>query len=545
MNTQISQNTNSHKQKLVWVDCDPGHDDYLALLMVVASDNFKLVGISTTFGNSEVENCTQNALGILELFKVDKNVKVYQGQSQPLVRDHQQLDGFHGHLGFSVPLDPKDRKAITTNVYQSMFEQMKQISEENENQTIEILTLASLTNIAKLITDFPESKQYIHSITGMFGSIISGNCSPNAEHNAYADPEATQIVLQSGVQVMMAPLELEKDICVPNNYVEKLLSIENQSDFVKTTIQCFEYVIKRQYEFYRKYIKDEEEILKKGVPMYDISASYYLIAPNQFKTQFYNVVCECKSEYCDGMTVVDVKNNSVTLCLTAFTVKADSTPLNFGFYYESLCPYCQVYMKTAWQEAVNTKDLLQLFSLDFYPYGNAKETKNGDRWEFTCQHGSVECYGNQMETCLLSQQWDNEQDKLNSIICIESEHLTSNKDFDNALEKCASEYNYNVEKVKTCITSSSGNYLQHQVAIATNNLNPPHKWVPWLVVNGKYDEDVQDEVESDPVQYICQNSGDKAKNVAACEKYLGQQKIIKEINYDYQVCYNDRAYILE
>ena len=121
-----------------------------------------------------------------------------------------------------------------------------------------------------------------------------------------------------------------------------------------------------------------------------------------------------------------------------------------------------------------------LIELDFIPFGNAHEEFNTstNKYDFTCQHGENECYGNLIETCAI--QIQGRVKSYETIICIESNIGYYSKDFDKTLEFCLSKEQNILKEIKDCLGNDLGNFYQHQMAQKTD-VN--HKYVPWIVVN--------------------------------------------------------------
>lgn len=115
-------------------------------------------------------------------------------------------------------------------------------------------------------------------------------------------------------------------------------------------------------------------------------------------------------------------------------------------------------------------------------------------YQFTCQHGPNECLGNLYEVCALNQSF---QVGISFIICLEAQIDQFSGDFNLAAQDCSTKTNVNLEILKNCVNGELGNSLQHEAAEKTNSLSPPHKYVPWVVVDDKHDDTVQDQVAND------------------------------------------------
>jgi len=187
-----------------------------------------------------------------------------------------------------------------------------------------------------------------------------------------------------------------------------------------------------------------------------------------------------------------------------------------ALYYESLCPGCEEFIGTSVKTFQNFKGHENLATLKFYPYGNARETQDGNKWKFSCQHGAPECQGNLVESCAIKKM----QPEMftNFLVCIKENISSQGNDFIKTTKICETDSaNYNA--VMACVNGDEGNAVQHDIAVATEGLKPAHKWVPWVVVDGVYDSDVQDQLSDDMLGYICDNYSDIPQVKEACKNH--------------------------
>ena len=181
------------------------------------------------------------------------------------------------------------------------------------------------------------------------------------------------------------------------------------------------------------------------------------------------------------------------LFLAFATVNADLFQLNF--YMESQCPYCQQFSQTTLTDALKLQDFLKYVNLTIFPYGNAQESQlSNGTWEFTCQHGPTECAGNLILAC--GRHYYQNTDFLNFFLCLESSNDPSTSG-----SGCATKYNLNYTEVQNCVDGAEGNQLQHEVAVETDSLQPPHQYVPWVTGNGEPMDIDSDQL----VPFICKN----------------------------------------
>ena len=175
-------------------------------------------------------------------------------------------------------------------------------------------------------------------------------------------------------------------------------------------------------------------------------------------------------------------------------------------YIESLCPDCVNFITKSFKDFYEKVKKPNLVDIEFIPYGNAHEVYNSTtkKYDFTCQHGELECYGNLVETCAI--QILGKVQSYSTILCIESNIAKYNKDFDRTLEFCLSSDQTSLQEIKECVKSDLGNYYEHQMAQKTD-VN--HMWVPWVVVNGYHDENEENEIIESLIDFVC--GDDKTK----------------------------------
>ena len=168
-------------------------------------------------------------------------------------------------------------------------------------------------------------------------------------------------------------------------------------------------------------------------------------------------------------------------------------------YMESLCPYCIEFITTSIKEFYEKVTRPNVAYIEIIPYGNAKETYDSstNKYSFTCQHGDNECYGNLIMTCSL-----NKLGRINgqkNIICLLENIYNFNRNFDLTLEYCLSSEPEILQEIKDCVESDIGNIYQHQMAQKTGE----HLGVPWILVDGIYDEDTNDKIWTSLTDYLC------------------------------------------
>ncbi|XP_075060793.1 gamma-interferon-inducible lysosomal thiol reductase [Mixophyes fleayi] len=188
-------------------------------------------------------------------------------------------------------------------------------------------------------------------------------------------------------------------------------------------------------------------------------------------------------------------------CLEYFTRKdhklSNEKAVQVELYYESLCGGCRKFL--ALQLFPTWLMLNDIMNITLVPYGNAVEKNDSGKWEFQCQHGPDECFGNTIEACLMYLLKDIDL-YFPPIFCMEfSPNVTK------ALEPCLAAYvpDISAKEVLECVNGDLGNKLMHQNALRTEALQPQHQYVPWVVINGKHDDTLQSKAQDALFNLIC------------------------------------------
>ncbi|KAK2179842.1 hypothetical protein NP493_469g00002 [Ridgeia piscesae] len=169
-----------------------------------------------------------------------------------------------------------------------------------------------------------------------------------------------------------------------------------------------------------------------------------------------------------------------------------------ALYYETLCPDCKNFVQTQLWPAY--QKVGSIMNVTLVPYGNAWEKQSGSRWEFHCQHGAPECQGNVIQTCAI-EILQNFKVYFPFIHCMESSEDAPSKSAVQA--SCAKKFGINYKDIDACAQGTRGNRLEHQMALKTKRLNPPHTYVPWVTLHGVHTDKIQKSAEADLIQLIC------------------------------------------
>jgi len=187
----------------VIIDCDPGHDDALALLLAAGDERLRLLGVTTVAGNQTLDKTTGNALRILALAGVTE-VPVAAGCARPLVGELAVAEEIHGSSGLDGP-DLDGPVAEVAEVHG--VELMRRLIVASA-EPVTLIATGPLTNVAVLLRRHPEVAPHLRRIVFMGGSTDRGNTTPYGEFNIVTDPEAADIVLRSGLPITMIGLNV-------------------------------------------------------------------------------------------------------------------------------------------------------------------------------------------------------------------------------------------------------------------------------------------------------------------------------------------------
>ena len=204
------------------LDCDPGHDDAIALLLAVESPHIDLRAVTTTFGNCSVDDATRNALRILTLAGAT-SIPVAKGAAGSL-RGTSDLGNYvHGRSGLDGPEMPEPGFALSELTATALMAQVLSSSREN----VTVVATGPITNVAALFREYPDVIGKIEQIIFMGGSVDRGTHTPTAEFNTYADPEALEVVLGSGLPIKMVGLNLTHQALATPTVVSRMKAMNH------------------------------------------------------------------------------------------------------------------------------------------------------------------------------------------------------------------------------------------------------------------------------------------------------------------------------
>ncbi|MBP5834076.1 pyrimidine-specific ribonucleoside hydrolase RihA [Lactiplantibacillus plantarum] len=271
------------------LDCDPGHDDAVALMIAIASKDINLLAVTTSAGNQRHSQTLRNAMSLLTLMK-RQDIPVASGNTKPLMRSLISGVSMHGVTG----LDGADLPS--PDFFSQGIPAIELIAKilTDHPQKVTLVVTGPCTNIALFLSVHPELRSRIKQIVILGGGMGLGNWGPTTEFNIQVDPEAAKIVLDSGIPIILAPLNVAFEAQLLPNEIEKIHNIDNS---VAQTISGL-------MDFYGISFGRQRWGFK-GLPLYDPCTVAWLIDPSKFTSKRCNVEVETKGELTTGETVID------------------------------------------------------------------------------------------------------------------------------------------------------------------------------------------------------------------------------------------------
>jgi purine nucleosidase len=273
------------------IDCDPGQDDAVALLLAMSSpDELNLLGITTVAGNVPLALTERNARMMCDIANRE-DMPVFAGCSEPLVRAAITAEYIHGETGIDGidvfdPITQLQKIHAVDFIIEMLF--------AADTPKVTLVPTGPLTNIAAVIGRSPEIAERIGEIVIMGGAMREGgNRTPSAEFNIMADPHAADVVLNCGVPITMLGLDVTHRVLSTEARVARISALNNPvADATAGMLS-----------FFHRY--DTEKYSSQGTPLHDPCTVAFLLRPDLFKTKLCNVSVEKESELTIGHTAVD------------------------------------------------------------------------------------------------------------------------------------------------------------------------------------------------------------------------------------------------
>jgi purine nucleosidase len=291
------------------IDCDPGVDDAIALLLALASPSLEVLAITTVAGNVSVGTTYDNAHRICALVNRPE-VPIYAGCPRPLVRSPIFAADVHGENGLGgvvlpdAPLQHREEDAVDILIRHCRAHRQNPLT---------IAALGPLTNLAVALVKTPDIAQGIEQLVIMGGGIAGGNVTPYAEFNCYADPHAAQVVLTSGIPITLIPLDLTHQVIATAAWRIQLQAVGGPV--------C--QIVAQMLNHYGSHERRDRGW--DGPPLHDPCVIGYLLAPELFTTAPATIEVELSNPDKLGQTVCQWRSGDDTAptIQVVSTVKAE------------------------------------------------------------------------------------------------------------------------------------------------------------------------------------------------------------------------------
>lgn len=272
------------------LDCDPGQDDAMAILLALASaEEIDLLGITAVAGNVPLELTQTNARKICELAG-RTDMPVFAGCSRPILRKLVTAEYVHGKTG----LDGTDLPAPTMPLQEAhAVDFIVDTVMARPEGAVTLCPIGPLTNVALAMVKQPAIIPRLREIVLMGGAMAEGNTTPAAEFNIYVDPHAARVVFESGVPITMLGLDVTHQALVTE---DRLAAIRDLDTPVTNAVVGL-------LDFFNRY--DRERYAIPGAPLHDPCVIAYLLKPELFEGRDCHVAVETESELTMGATLVD------------------------------------------------------------------------------------------------------------------------------------------------------------------------------------------------------------------------------------------------
>ncbi len=270
------------------LDCDPGHDDALAIVLALARPELRLLAITTVAGNAGLERTTRNALRVLTL--LDRtDVPVAAGAERPIVREPWVPVEVHGVSGLDGADLPEPAVGVAAVTAVELASGLLRAAEE----PVTLVATGPLTNVALLLRAAPGLRDRIAAISLMGGSLGEGNTTAAAEFNIWADPEAAAIVFEAGIPIKMAGLDVTHQALVLPADIARLDGLGTRAGRVFADLMRFFAIHHRD-----RYGWD-------GPPIHDAVAVAWLAEPGLVHSSELRIDIETAGIHTRGRTVAD------------------------------------------------------------------------------------------------------------------------------------------------------------------------------------------------------------------------------------------------
>jgi purine nucleosidase/pyrimidine-specific ribonucleoside hydrolase len=287
------------KQRVI-IDTDPGLDDAVAILFALECGRFEVMGLTTVAGNLGIEVTTRNAGKLLTVL-CRRDVPVIPGAAKPLCRQGITEAAIHGDDGLGGVVLPEPSPPLHQHATEWIAEQLR----DAPSGSVHILALGPLTNIARLLRDQPDAAERVGRVIAMGGVLAErGNVGPNSEFNFACDPEATAVVLASGLDITLVPLDVTRKVRADRAYLDALRGASLAATAAADLIGAY---------------------FKEGLesrPLHDPCVMLYATNPELFKVERRHFVVDVSDGPDAGALIADPAGHQVTVLMNVDTPAA-------------------------------------------------------------------------------------------------------------------------------------------------------------------------------------------------------------------------------
>ena len=281
-------------KRSIIIDCDPGQDDAIALLLAMSSpDELDVLGITAVAGNVPLELTERNARQLRDIGK-RSDIPVFAGCSRPMQRDLVTAEHVHGVTGIDgIDIVEPELPLEDLHAVDFIVETLRAADDES----VTLVPIGPLTNIGTAIQRDPAILSKVREIVIMGGAMREGgNLTPSAEFNIIVDPHAVDIVFRCGRHITVMGLDVTHQVLASPQRIDRIRAVDNEA--ARATAGML--------DFYNRY--DSVKYGSLGAPLHDPCTIAYLLLPELFQGKQCNISIETQSELTMGHTAVDFWN---------------------------------------------------------------------------------------------------------------------------------------------------------------------------------------------------------------------------------------------
>ncbi|MFC1205603.1 nucleoside hydrolase [Pasteurella multocida] len=305
--------------KKIILDCDPGHDDAIEILLAHGNPEIDLLAITTVVGNQTLEKVSRNALAVAEIANI-LNIPIAKGCVRPLVREVEVAPSIHGESGMDGPVLPEPTLSLDSR---HAVDLIIELVMTHPPKTITLVPTGGLTNIAMAVRKEPRIVERVKEIVLMGGGYHTGNWSAVAEFNIKIDPEAAHIVFNEKWPLTMVGLDLTHQALATEDVIKNIEKIQTKpAKFVLELLA-----------FFRKMYKQAQNF--DYPPVHDPCAVAYVIDPTVCTTKVVPINIELTGTHTLGMTVADFRYPIPENCHTQVAMQLNKAKF-WGLIYDAL-----------------------------------------------------------------------------------------------------------------------------------------------------------------------------------------------------------------